>query len=64
MNSFEIRIFSESIRTFINNSHLPAEAKKFVLKDILDEVGARADAEIMKESERIKRKEGKNAKSV
>lgn len=64
MNSLEIRTFSESIRIFVNNSPIPAEAKKFVLKDILDEVGAKADDEIMKEAERIKRKEGKNAKGI
>ena len=63
MNSFEIRIFSESIRNFVNGSPLPAEVKKIVLKDILSEVNMSADVEIRKESESRKREE-QDAESV
>lgn len=64
MGSLEIRSFSKSIRDFANSSKLPAEAKKIVLKDILSEVSQMADEEIIKEVEKMKRKEGKHAESV
>lgn len=63
MDSLEIRTFSESIRKFVNESPLPAEVKKIVLKDILGDVSMSADAEIIKAAETRKREE-QDAESV
>lgn len=63
-SSLELRTFSESIRTFVNSSPLPAEAKRIVLKDILSDVSRMSDEEIIIDAEEMKRKEENDAESV
>lgn len=46
MNSIEIKDFENTLRNFINDYNLPAEVKRYVLKDILLDV-TRASQEEM-----------------
>lgn len=63
--NLKIREFSEAIRNYVNNTQLPAEVKKIVLKDILNAVSSDADTEILREAEDIKKKEAEmDAESV
>lgn len=63
--NLKIREFSEAIRNYVNNTQLPAEVKKIVLKDILNAVSSEADTEILREAEDIKKKEAEmDAESV
>lgn len=65
MTSLEIRLFSQSIRSFVNESKLPAEMKRIALNEIVQEVSAQAEAEILEELQEKERKEVEgNAESI
>lgn len=65
MKSLEIRLFSQSIRSFVNESKLPAEMKRIALNEIVQEVSAQAEAEILEELQEKERKEAEgNAESL
>ena len=65
MTNLEIRVFSQSIRNFINESTLPTEMKRIALNEIVREVSDQAEAEILAELQEKERKEvGENAESL
>lgn len=56
MNSLEVRVFSQSIRNYVEQSPLPAEVKRYVLADIFNELNKQADDEI---AQQLQESEGK-----
>lgn len=65
MTNLEIRVFSESIRNYVNTSGLPSEVKKMVLSDVLREIIQKAETELAAEIRERDLKEVKeNAESV
>jgi len=65
MTNLEIRVFSESIRNYVNTSELPSEVKKMVLSDVLRETIQKAESELAAEiRERDLKEVEENAESV
>ncbi|MCQ2770884.1 MAG: hypothetical protein MJ236_03695 [Clostridia bacterium] len=55
MTSLDIRAFDVTIRNFVRDSELPAEAKKMVLQSITKDIEIQANEEV--NAELIERKE-------
>lgn len=64
MTNLDIRVFSESIRNYVNQNSLPTEVKRMVLSDILKEVVQKSEMELAEEIRKKEKKEKENAESI
>jgi len=64
MTNLDIRVFSESIRNYVNQNSLPTEVKRMVLSDILKEVVQKSEMELAEEIRKKEKKEEENAESI
>ena len=63
MNSAEIKNFQYALETYINDSPLPLEVKRMVLKDIYVTIAGKANEEILQQlrEKEAKQEENKDA---
>lgn len=64
MTNLDIRVFSESIRNYVNQNSLLTEVKRMVLSDILKEVVQKSEMELAEEIRKKEKKEEENAESI
>lgn len=55
MNNYDIRMFRNSILSYINQSSLPAEVKFLAVKDIASQLEAEANKAVMQEAAELEK---------
>lgn len=55
MNNYDIRMFKNSILSYINQSPLPAEVKLLAVKDIASQLEAEANKAVMQEAAELEK---------
>lgn len=55
MNNYDVRMFRNSILSYINQSPLPAEVKLLAVKDIASQLEAEANRAVMQEAAELEK---------